>query len=756
MAERVDASVDALARVRSLLRAGRRAEAEAACAALVAQAGADGEAWLLLGSLQLERGDVGAAERSLERALVLRPHDPTAGLRHAVAVFRGGDVERARRLFDALVPKHPTDAAIAFHHALLLEQAGDVTAAAQGHARALEIEPSHRQARARLGLLELERGRAAEARLHLEALPDRDAFGVAEPLARACLAVDDAEAALVHARNAVAHAPHRAPARLLEGIALRRLGRAAEARRVLDEALRLSPDDPFVLCQAGCNLRDVGAFGQGQALLDKARGFAPDWTLLRWLHDTGLPVLPDDDAEAANAIERFEHAVSSLIADLDGDRPGLRAGALEGLAGVTPFALHYLPGDVTAATRLFGDLVAAGVRHAMPLELRATPEWRALDHGGRIRVGFVSAELRVHTITRYFGAWLERLDPRRFEVHAWHLGAIHDEVTARICACVHAFHACPDTPLEALAAAIRAARLDVLVHLEIGLDGRQHVLGSLRLAPVQCAAYGHPVTTGLQGIDVFLGADAAEPADAASHYRERLERLPGLGVAFAPPPAPGDGSWLPRKPGRPLLLCLQTLFKLVPEFDDLLARIIAATDAVVVFFESPAALGERFLMRAGARLAAEGLDPSRHLVILDRRSHEDYLGGIAAADLVLDTTVFCGGATSFDALSVGTPIVTLEGRFMRARQGAAMLRLIDADELVARTPDEYVRIAVELCRDEARRRHWRAHLLRRAPELFDRADALPAFEAFLERAAADAARLPSGGGRTATPEPARE
>ncbi len=739
-----------------LLRSGRRAEAEAACARLVIEADADDEAWLLHGSLQLERGDAGAAERSFARALALRPHDAAIGLRHAVAVFRGGDAGRARRLLEALVPMHPGDAAIAFHLALLLEQAGDIVAAAQGHARVLGIEPSHREARARLGLLELERGRAVEARIHLEALVDRDAARFAEPLARACLAAGDAETALVHARNAVVHAPRRTPAHLLEGIALRRLGRALEARRVLDDALRLAPDDPFVLCQAGCNLRDIGAFRPGQALLEKARGLAPDWTLLRWLHDTGLPVLPDDDAEASRAIERFGRAVSGLIDDLDGDRPGLRAGALEGLASVTPFALHYLPGDATAPTMRFGDLVAAGVRHALPLGLRVAPDWRALGHGGRIRVGFVSAELRVHTITRYFGAWLERLDPQRFEVHAWHLGAVHDDLTARIAAGVHAFHACADTPLEALASTIRAARLDVLVHLEIGLDGRQHVLGSLRLAPVQCAAYGHPVTTGLHGIDIFLGADAAEPADAASHYRERLERLPALGVAFAPPPAPGDGGWLPREPGRPLLLCLQTLFKLVPAFDDLLARIIAATDAMVVFFESPAALGERFLARAGARLAAEGLDPARHLVVLHRRSHGDYLGGVAAADLVLDSTVFCGGATSLDALSVGTPMVTLEGRFMRARQGAAMLRLIGADELVAHTPDDYVRIAVELCRDEARRRHWRAHLLRRAPELFDRADALPAFEAFLERAAADAARAPTGDAHATAPIPAKE
>ena len=743
MDERSAASADAHTRIRDLLRAGRRAEAEAACERHVELDAADGEAWFLLGSLQLDRGDAGAAEHSLSRAVALRAQDPATGLRHAVAVVRGGDPARARALLELLAATHPADAAIAFHLALLHEQAGDAAAAALGHARVLELEPSHRDARLRLGLIELERGRAAEARVHLEALVGPNGAGLSEPLARACLAVGDAEAALVHARNAVAFAPRRAPSHLLAGIALRRLGRAIEARGALDEACRLAPDDPYVLCQAGCNLRDVGAFDQGQRLLEKARRLAPDWTLLRWLHELGLPVLPDDDGQARDAVERFERAATGLMVDLDDDRPGIRAGALEGLATVTPFALHYLPGDATAPTLRYGDLAACVAGHALPAVLRAAPDWHALAHDGRLRVGFVSTGLCVHTLSRYFGAWLERLDPHRFEMHAWHLGAVRDELTARIAARVHAFHDCADTAVVELAESIRAARLDVLVHLEIGLDGRQYVLGSLRLAPVQCAAFGHPVTTGLHGIDFFLGSDAAEPADAASHYRERLERLPGLGVAFAPTPAPGGGTWLPREAGRPLLVCLQTLFKLVPAFDELLARIVAATDAKVVFFESPAVLGGRFLARAGARLAAVGLDPARHLVVLGRRNHADYLGGVASADLVLDTPVFGGGATSLDALGVGTPIVTLEGRFMRARQAAAMLRLVGADGLVAHTADEYVDLAVALCRDEGLRRQWRAHLLRRAPELFDRIDALGAFEAFLERAAADAARASS-------------
>lgn len=732
-------AMDGLEPVLALLRDGRRADAESACMRLLEADHDHAEAWQLLGSLRLDRGDAGSALDALRKAAGLRPHDARVGLLHAVAAFRAGDPERALGLLADLVGVHPDDAGIVFHHALLVEQAGDLAAAASGYSSTLDLDPGNREARLRLGFLCVRLGKPAEARSHLEAVYVTPRFDLAVPLARACLALGDLATAHDYATDAAKLAPHSMDGWLLQGIALRQARRASEAKAALNEALARAPRNPLVLIEAGCNLREIGEFAAGQALLASAMELAPELPATRWLHDLGVPMVPADAAEAAVAVDAYCARIDRLVADLDNDVGDLRASALEGILQSAPFALHYLPVPVLEATWRYADLAACVSRHVFGASHAGPCAWRALQHGGRVRVGFVSAEVRVHTITRYFGRWLEELDVDRFEMHVWHLGNESDALTERVAARAHGFHPAFAQSIEELVDSIRSARLDVLVYLEIGMEGRQAILGSLRLAPVQCVAFGHPVSTGLAAIDWFLSSDCAEPAGAQAHYRERLERLPGLGVAFEPPPAPGDGTWLAREPDRPLLLCLQSLFKLVPAFDELVARIVAATDAMLVFFESPLALGERFLARIGARLAAHGLDPQRHLVLLERRSHADYLGGIAAADLVLDSIGFCGGATSLDALSVGTPLVTLEGEFMRGRQGAAMLRLIGADALVATTPDDYVHIAIDLCRDATRRGQWREHLLRRAPELFAHDDAVPAFEAFLVRAANEAA-----------------
>lgn len=728
--------VDPLAQARDLLRRGLRGEAERACEAALVSDEAAAPAWVLLGGLQLERGAHAEAVASLRRAIEIEPA-PATRLQLAVAEFRGGDLGAARTTLEALVDAHPDDVVAMFHLGLVSESVGDDEAAARWYARTLERAPRHVEAAFRHARLLQRQHRFAESLRVLDPAFDARQPVLAGPIARACLETGDIVRARECAEIAVRHAPN-AEAWLLLGIVLRQCGLAAAAEDALQRAYALAPEHPLLLCELGCNARDLGEFERGQGLLARARERAPDWHVPRWLHDPGLPQLPASEAEIDRALDAWGRGIDALIDDLEANRAGMRRSALDGLARTRPFALHYLPRDTTSASLRFGDLAACVVRHAVEDGLRKPLDWRALDHGGRLRVGFVSCEMRTHTVMRYFAGWLEGLDTDAIEMHAWHLGAIRDATSNRIAARAHAFHHQPLATTQELARHLREARLDVLVHLDVGMDDRPQVLASLRLAPVQCAAYGHPVTTGLHEVDWFLSGEAMEPADARHHYRERLERLPGLGVSFARVSAPPTATALPREQGRPLLLCLQSLFKLVPAFDDMLARIAVASQARIVLFESPRALSPRFLARARAAFERRGIDIDDHVEIVDRRSHDDYLALVAGADLVLDSIHFSGGATSLDALGVGTPVITLDGEFMRGRQTAAMLRLCGVDDLVAATTDAYVDLAIALCRDAPRRAELRTRILQGADALFERTDVLPALEAFLWRVARDA------------------
>ncbi len=211
----------------------------------------------------------------------------------------------------------------------------------------------------------------------------------------------------------------------------------------------------------------------------------------------------------------------------------------------------------------------------------------------------------------YFRRWITGLDRSQFEIFAYHLHPGVDALGSEIAASVDHFRHLvgPRWRVANVAAAIRDDALDVLVYLELGMHSVSFALAALRLAPVQCAAWGHPTTTGHPTIDYYLSAAAMEPPDAAAHYSERLVLLPGIGTQYSPPAIPEDTDRarfsLPQD--KVLLLCPQSLFKVHPDNDDLLAAVLAAAreyDARALRGPSPGA--DRPLhaaARAGVRRA---------------------------------------------------------------------------------------------------------------------------------------------------------
>jgi CRISPR-associated protein Csy1 len=360
----------------------------------------------------------------------------------------------------------------------------------------------------------------------------------------------------------------------------------------------------------------------------------------------------------------------------------------------------------------------------------------------RIRIGFVSAFLHFGTVGQYFRRWITELDHGRFEVFAYRLRALDDPVAAaiRARADTHRVFDGADARPSQVGPVIRGDRLDVLVYPELGMDATSFALAALRLAPRQYVAWGHPVTTGHATIDGFLTCGAMEPSGADAHYAERLVRLPGVGTCYPRPEVPGavrrEAFSLPAD--ATLLLCPQSLFKIHPDNDDLLARVLAADrrTVLVLFAERHPALTDAFMRRLTVAFERHGLSIRERTRVLPRVSHDDYLRINLACDLMLDTLHWSGGNTTLDAIACGLPVVTLPGPYMRGRQSAAMLRLIGLPEMVASDVGAYVRIASDLAGDEPRRAAIRQAMREGSDAIFEDRAPLAVLHGFLEEAAA--------------------
>jgi protein O-GlcNAc transferase len=684
-------------------------------------------------SQALARNDVRAALAPLQRCLELQPDQPQLWLQTAVTAFQAGDARLALTLLEDAARRWPGNVVLLFHLAYLQELGGDTTAASAAYRQVLALDPQHADALRNLAGMLLRDGDGIAAFALLERLIALCPQDVELQVSAAELALRNGDTATAQtlAQAAVDYAPQ-------DAAALRVLARAARQRRdidvalpVLQRAVAVTPDRAGLVADLGQAQIEAGDFVAGIETLERAvRLPDPQQRTIEWLAALSLPALMDSDDAMAATCERFAQQLERIHAELRLDTPAQIEAAYAAICRVLPFPLHYLPYDTRALGTRFGELVQR-IARAAGGELAQPPASRA--RSGRLRVAFVSAELREHTITRYYGRWLTELDPLRFERLAFHCGNLHDATTVELAARVDGFRHVPLAPL-AVAAAIREAAPDVVVLLDVGMDPAMHALAALPLAPRQYLAYGHPVSSGLAGFDGFLSGAALESADADAHYREPLIRLPGLGALPRRPsiqvPAPTRSA-----NGVPRTLCVQNLGKLIPRFDATLARLAKETGARIGFFTGPAGvqpIERRFLARVAAAFSAHGVDPDRHLELRPRTAYADYLAQIAGADLILDTPWFCGGATSLDTCHVGAPVVTWEGEFLRSRQTAGMLRLLELPQAIATNEDEYLAAAVNLIDDVAANEMMRVQLRARAPKLFEAGDGLDALAAVLE------------------------
>jgi CRISPR-associated protein Csy1 len=314
------------------------------------------------------------------------------------------------------------------------------------------------------------------------------------------------------------------------------------------------------------------------------------------------------------------------------------------------------------------------------------------------------------------------------------------EDTRTIAAAASAFRHMPGRSVHALAQQIIADDLDILVYPELGMHAEIFTLAGLRLAPVQCAGWGHPNTTGLPEIDWYISCAQMEPADAASHYSERLALLPGLGTRYAVPGGETGGTrsdfGIPED--RTIYLVPQSLFKIHPDNDEVIARVLEADPrgVALMFASHQDNVTQAFAQRLDRSLQARGLDiHDRVVFLMPSLAHPKYLRLNALSDVMLDTLHWSGGNTSLDALASGLPVVTLPGPLMRGRQSQAMLRILGADALIAPDVHTYVETAVRLGRDPAERRALSERIIANRGELFERDEPVRELEDFLERAA---------------------
>lgn len=553
--------------------------------------------------------------------------------------------------------------------------AGDLDVARASLERAVRLDPEHAQAWTSLaevcrGLDELRE--AAEAALRAWRCDTKD-LGLARRAASALAAVGRLDEAVPPATRLAEAGDVADRLRLVELFVA--IDRGEEATALLEEIERNHGCDPGVMA------------------LHRA--------------EASLPLVTESAEAADAAASDFDAALARSAANA----PAFGDPA-DAVLPPWPFRLPALAEPNPARARRHAELASHVAVAALG---RPKPAPSRPSGAGRLRIGLLSGLWRDHVVARLLlDGWTRHLDRDRFEVVAIDVGRSVDEYGRSLQArCDRTLHATSlgERPRD-VAAGIGDAGFDILLLPELGMAPLVPQLAALRLAPLQAVAWGHPETTGLSTIDLFLSSDAMEPADGDRHYTERLVRLPGLGATVARPvfPPPADRATFAWPDDAIVCWCAQTPHKHAPQFDRLYAQVAEAVPSSRFVFTAPQASVSRARLEQRLRRAftAAGADPARQLEFLPVLPTAEFRSRLAAADLFLDPPGWSGGHTTLEAVAAGRPVVTLPGDFMRRRHALGILRTLDPDgawstPLIAESPEAYVASAIALATDRSRR-----------------------------------------------------
>lgn len=633
-------SVDALfaAAVR-LHQSGDLAAAEAAYRDLLRAVPTYAPALSNLGAVRAKLGDEVEAVRLYQYALAASPQFPDALYNLGNVHRRAGRLAEAGDLFRACCEADPAHPAAHFNLGVVAATLGRFTEAEAAFRRVTELEPAVGRAHLRLGEMLHRLGRPDEAvtflRRFADAVPD-DPTGPFQ-LALALAACGQAADAVELLQRVLKQTPDNAAAHNALGLAQASLGRQDDATHHFERAVSLDPD------------------------------MAEGWS--------NLAVCLAEQGRTDEAIDAFRKALT-----VRPDAPLIHSNLLVNLN----YSSRLTPEQVRDDHFAWGDKFAPTVPKPDPHP--------PLDPDRKLRIGYLSGDFRTHSQAGLLRTLLEHHDRERVEVFAYASVGRPDATTDTLKGLADHWRAVSGMSLQAVAERVHADRIDVLADVG-GHTGATNLLAfALRPAAVQVSLGGYPNTTGTTAIDYRVTDPLSDPPGATEHlYREQLLRLPEVPWVYRPPEDAPPVSPLPGLNKRQFTFgCLNNSSKVSEATVQAWVKLLQTTPGSrLVLMGGQSHAGQR---RLTERFMKAGVLRER-VQLVPRRPRERYFAQFAEFDLALDPFPFTGGITTCDALWMGVPVLTLNGKTAAARQGVMLMLTLGLEEFVVGSADELPAVA---------------------------------------------------------------
>lgn len=463
------------------------------------------------------------------------------------------------------------------------------------------------------------------------------------------------------------------------GLLLKSLNRAEDAVEVLEVAIKKNPND-FHSIRALSEIHvDLGMYQKALDIIES---------------------IPNGTADATTMI--YKALIYRFMGDVEASII-----ILSGVIDNGPF-----PADALW-TQCFNYSIS-DARHAYDL-LTATEKYWAgsgyLDtnsgptitsalplEGKQLRIGFLTADIGEHVVTRFLTPLLRSYDKARFSISIFSTARRFEQKGLEIASMADRSFSLQELSLDDARSCIQDEKIDVVIDTNGFTRNSGIPILAQRCAPIQCHYIGYHATTGLETIDHFIGDSVTAPPDFQWQYSENLVQIPKLWMAYdadiefplATPKTTREG---------PVFGAFSQITKITTLTLEYWGAAMQAVPESILVIKDRGVLCDTSRKRVEDGLKQHEIDPSRVYFFGPVGTHLDHLDSYNAIDIALDTTPWSGATTAFEALGMGVPLIAICGDTTSSRMSTSVVSASGKRKWIAHSKDEFVSIAAKMAKD---------------------------------------------------------
>ena len=335
----------------------------------------------------------------------------------------------------------------------------------------------------------------------------------------------------------------------------------------------------------------------------------------------------------------------------------------------------------------------------------------------KIRIGFISEFLTNHTIGKLFQGLIRNLDKKKFEIFIFHSyltkeGKIKELIDSSVIKSIRL-----PSNIDDKISVIDNEKLDIIFYPDIGMSSDLYYLTFLRLAKYQINSWGHPETSGNSAIDYFISSKVCEIFGAQKFYSEKLITLNNF-TTFYEVPNFSKRNFKSNNIGQyNIYFCSQSLFKILPDFDLILKKILEKDQkAQLIFIKDQWDSWHKILLNRWKKSINKNLD---RIKFVDRLSVEDFINLSGNSNVLLDPVYFGAGNSFIETFTYGTPMVTFPNSFLRSRLVMGLYNQMKINNPpVVYNNEDYINLSIELANNRKINEEIRSQIIENSNKYF--------------------------------------